>query len=136
MVGLVLDSSIALSWCLPDEDRTDEIQQEVSRSGAIVPAPWPLEVANALLMAERCQRITADFRNSALRDLATLPIVLDALTSVRAWHETLRLAEGCRLTVYDAAYLELAQRHILPLATLDAELRLAAQALGVGMLGG
>jgi len=135
MVGLVLDSSIALSWCLPDEDRTDQIQQEVSRSGAIVPAHWPLEVANALLMAERRQRITADFRNSALRDLATLPIVLDSLTSVRAWHETLRLAEGCRLTVYDAAYLELAQRHALPLATLDAGLRLAAQALGVGVLG-
>ena len=87
-------------------------------------------------MAERRQRITAAFRNSALRDLATLPIVLDSETSVRAWHETLRLAEGYRLTVYDAADLELARRHTLPLATLDVELRLAAQARGVNVLGG
>jgi len=136
MAGLVLDSSIALSWCLPDEDGTDQIQQAVAKSGAIAPAHWPLEVANALLMAERRQRITAAFRNSALRDLATLPIVLDSETSVRAWHETLRLAEGYRLTVYDAADLELARRHTLPLATLDVELRLAAQARGVNVLGG
>jgi predicted nucleic acid-binding protein len=135
LVGLVLDSSIALSWCLPDEDGTDQIQQEVAGSGAIAPTHWPLEVANSLLMAERRQRITADFRNAALRDLATLPIILDAETSARAWHETLRLAEAYRLTAYDAAYLELAQRRALPLATLDAEMRVAAQALGITLLG-
>lgn len=136
MAGLVLDSSIAVSWCLPDEGEADQIQHEVAEAGAIAPAHWPLEVANTLLMAERRQRITADFRNSALRDLAALPIVLDSETSLRAWHDTLRLAEGHHLTVYDAAYLELAQRHTLPLATLDVELRHAAQAIGVGVLGG
>jgi predicted nucleic acid-binding protein len=135
MAGLVIDSSIALSWCLPDEDGMDQIQQEVAVSGATAPAHWPLEVANALLMAERRQRINAAFRNAALRDLAALPIVLDTETSARAWHETLTLAEGYRLTAYDAAYLELAQRRALPLATLDAELRVAAHATGVMLLG-
>jgi predicted nucleic acid-binding protein len=134
MTGLVLDSSIALSWCLPDEGGTDQIQQAVAASGAIAPAHWPLEVANALLMAQRRQRISADFRNAALRDLAALPISLDGETSARAWDETLRLAEAYRLTTYDAAYLELAQRLALPLATLDGELRVAANALRVSLL--
>jgi len=131
MARLVLDSSIALSWCLPDENATEQIQHQVATSGAIAPAHWPLEIANALLMAERRQRIDAGFRNAALRDLASLPIALDAETSARAWDETLSLAETYRLTAYDAAYLELAQRLALPLATLDAELRVAAQALGI-----
>jgi predicted nucleic acid-binding protein len=134
MTGLVLDSSIALSWCLPDEGGTDQIQQEVAGSGAIAPAHWPLEVANALLMAERRHRINAEFRNAALRDLAALPISLDGETPARAWDETLRLAEAYRLTAYDAAYLELAQRLTLPLATLDAELRVAANALRISLL--
>jgi predicted nucleic acid-binding protein len=123
-----------LSWCLPDEGGTDPIQQEVAGSGAIAPAHWPLEVANALLMAVRRQRINTEFRNAALRDLAALPITLDAETSARAWHETLRIADTYRLTAYDAAYLELAQRLGLPLATLDAELRVAAQSLGATVL--
>ena len=117
MAGLVLDSSITISWCLPDEGGTDQIQEAVARSGAIAPAHWPLEVVNALLMAERRQRISADFRDAALRDLGALPIVLDPETSTRAWDETLRLADAHRLTAYDAAYLELARRRALPLAT-------------------
>ena len=123
-----------MSWCLPDEGGTDQIQQEVAGFGAIAPAHWPLEVANALLMAVRRQRINTEFRNAALRDLAALPITLDAETSARAWHETLRIADTYRLTAYDAAYLELAQRLGLPLATLDAELRVAAQSLGATIL--
>jgi predicted nucleic acid-binding protein len=86
-------------------------------------------------MAERRQRISADFHNAALQDLGVLPIVLDRETSARAWHETLQLAEACRLTAYDAAYLELAHRRALPLATLDEEMRLAADALGIPVLG-
>jgi predicted nucleic acid-binding protein len=134
LTALVLDSSIALSWCLPGESGTDAVQREVAGAGAIAPAHWPLEVANALLMAQRRQRISADFRNAALRDLAALPISLDGETSARAWDETLRLAEAYRLTTYDAAYLELAQRLALPLATLDGELRVAANALRVSLL--
>ncbi len=135
MPGLVVDSSIALSWCLPDEHgpATDQIQQTVAELGALVPGHWPLEVANALLMAVRRRRIDAGFRAAALRDLAALPIALDAETSAHAWHDTLRLAEAHNLTVYDAAYLELARRAKLPLATLDRELIAAARALGLGI---
>jgi predicted nucleic acid-binding protein len=136
MAGLVVDSSIALSWCLPGEDETDQIQREVAEEGAIVPSHWPLEVANALLMAERRQRITTAFRSAALQDLGALPIILDDETSARAWRETLQLAETYRLTAYDAAYVELAHRRALPLATLDAELRLAAHALGITLIEG
>ena len=137
MAGLVLDSSIALSWCLPDEalPDADEVQRTVATQGAVVAAHWPLEVANALLMAVRRGRIDGDFRDASLRDLAGLPIALDPETSSRAWRDTLRLAETHRLTAYDAAYLELAHRRGLPLATLDADLRAAARALGVGVVG-
>ena len=136
MAGLVIDSSIVLSWCLPDEGGADQIQEAVASAGALAPAHWPLEVANALLMAERRRRITTDFRNATLQDPKTLPITLDAETTARAWRDTLQLAEAHRLTMYDAAYLELAQRRTLPLATLDAELGSAARALGIPLLGG
>ena len=86
-------------------------------------------------MTVRRRRIDADFRSAALRDLAALPIALDAETSSHAWHATLALADARGLTAYDAAYLELALRRNLPLATFDAELRRAAQALGVVSLG-
>lgn len=136
MADLVLDSSIALAWCMPDEDapEADEIQARVARHGACAAAHWPLEVANALLMAVRRGRIDVRFRDAALRDLATLPIALDTETAPRAWRETLRLADTHHLTIYDAAYLDLAIRRALPLATLDAELRTAAQAEGVALL--
>jgi predicted nucleic acid-binding protein len=137
MAGIVVDSSIALSWCLPDEAApdVDEVQRTVAMQGAVVPVHWPIEVANALLVAMRRARIDAGFRDAALRDLAALPIALDPETASRAWHDTLRLADAHRLTVYDAAYLELAHRRDLPLATLDAELHAAARALGVALLG-
>jgi predicted nucleic acid-binding protein len=136
VAGLVLDSSIAISWCLPDEGAPEasEAQRRLAKDGAVVVAHWPLEVTNALIMATRCKRIDVAFRNAALRDLAALPIRLDGETSSLAWHDILRLADAYGLTVYDAAYLELASRMVLPLATLDAELRGAAQSLGVAVI--
>ena len=85
-------------------------------------------------MAERRQRITAAFRNAALQDLGALPIILDDETSARAWQEIFQVAEATRLTAYDAAYIELAHRRALPLATLDADMRVAAHALGITLL--
>ena len=87
-------------------------------------------------MAVRRHRIDADFRRAALADLALLDITTDPYTDSFAWGETLTLADRFRLTLYDAAYLELAQRRTLPLATLDKELCDAASALGVRVLGG
>jgi predicted nucleic acid-binding protein len=137
-VSLVLDSSATLAWIYSDET-TEAIRQlfdAVAENGAIVPALWRLEVANSLTVAVRRRRIGTDFRRAALADLALLDITTDPYTDSLAWGETLNLADRFRLTVYDAAYLELAQRRILPLATLDEELRAAAAALGVRILGG
>ena len=103
--------------------------------GAWVPAFWRLEVANVLEMNVRRGRHPAAFRDAALADLAALPIAVDAETDRQAWGATLRLAARHRLTLYDAAYLELAQRRGLPLATLDRELRVAGTAEGVILLG-
>jgi predicted nucleic acid-binding protein len=136
-VSLVLDSSVALAWVYSDET-TESIHRVfdlVIAGGAWVPALWRLEVANILEMGVRRRRTDAAFRDATLADLALLPIQLDAETDRHAWSATLRLAERNRLTVYDAAYLELAQRRGLPLATLDAELRVAALAEHVPLLG-
>jgi predicted nucleic acid-binding protein len=100
-----------------------------------VPALWRLEVANILEMGVRRGRTDTAFRDATLADLALLPILLDAETERQAWGATLRLAEKRRLSLYDAAYLELAQRRALPLATLDVELRVAAKAENISLLG-
>ena len=136
-MSLVLDSSVALAWVY-SEETTSPIQQVFARltaNGAWVPALWRLEVANILEMGVRSRRNTAAFRDSTLADLALLPIQVDAETDRQAWGATLRLAARHRLTLYDAAYLELAQRRGLALATLDLELRAAAKAEGVPLLG-
>ena len=86
-------------------------------------------------MAVRKCRIDPDFRRAALADLALLDITTDQQTDSHAWTDTLNLADRFQLTVYDAAYLELAQRRGLPLATLDQELRTAATAIGLTLLG-
>jgi predicted nucleic acid-binding protein len=107
----------------------------VIENGAWVPGLWKLEVANILEMGARRGRHDTAFRNSTLADLALLPISIDAETDRQAWGATLQLAERHRLTLYDAAYLELALRRGLPLASLDSELRGAAKAEGVVLLG-
>jgi predicted nucleic acid-binding protein len=86
-------------------------------------------------MAVRKRRIDPDFRRAALADLALLDITTDQQTDSYAWTDTLNLADHFNLTVYDAAYLELARRRMLPLATLDQELGTAATAIGVTVLG-
>jgi predicted nucleic acid-binding protein len=104
-------------------------------NGAWVPSLWSLEVANILETGIRRGRHDVAFRDSTLADLSLLPISTDPETSNQAWNNTLQLAHRHRLTLYDAAYLELAQRRGLPLATLDSDLRSAATAEGVPLLG-
>jgi predicted nucleic acid-binding protein len=136
-VSLILDSSATLAWVYSDET-TEAIRHVfdlVSEGGAWVPGLWRLEVANILEMGVRRGRHDAAFRDATLADLALLPIALDPETDCQAWGATARLAERHRLTLYDAAYLELAQRRGLPLATLDRELRAAAVAESIVLLG-
>lgn len=134
---LVLDSSATLAW-IYSEETTQAIRHIFDllvENGAWVPGLWKLEVANILEMGVRHGRHDAAFRDSTLADLALLPINLDPETDRQAWGATSQLASRHRLTLYDAAYLELAQRRDLPFATLDRELRSAARVEGVTLLG-
>ena len=137
MPACVLDSAMALAWVLPGEGNatTSALLDEVADDGALVPALWPLEIANVLLMAERRQRITQAQRTRALTTLGALPIDFDTETAARAWARTADLAATYNLTVYDATYLELALRSGLKLATLDAALSRAGRMSGIEVFG-
>ncbi len=126
----VLDASVTACWAFDDEDhplaalaiermRTDE---------AHVPALWWFEVRNILIVNERRGRLTVDHTATFLRALSRLGIAVDTSPDEAA---ILALARRHRLTVYDAAYLELARREALPLATLDSALAAAARAEGL-----
>jgi predicted nucleic acid-binding protein len=136
-VSLVLDPSLALSWYFEDERtaEADAVLDQVVDQGVVVPALWRLEVANGFQSAIRRKRIDAAFRDNALAELAVMDVTVDADTDANAWTTTLRLSDRFRLTAYDAAYLELAQRRRLPLASLDGVLCRAAASLGLTVLG-
>ena len=135
-MSLVLDASVALAWCFNDEETatSTKLLERVTAPGPFVPSLWRLEVANALQIGVRRGRIDVDFRDASLADLALLEIAIDDDTDTHAWGATLQLAARLALTVYDATYLELAQRRGLPLATLDERLRVMARGLGVPLL--
>lgn len=138
MPTFVIDASATLPWCLKDEETawTVDLLRRLDRGDAIiVPAHWPTEVSNGLLMAFRRNRIPADRAALFWDELAVLPIEVEcALTPDRA-KRVLSLCTAHRLTVYDAAYLELAIRLGLPLATLEGALAQAASREGVSPSG-
>jgi predicted nucleic acid-binding protein len=130
---IVIDASVTLAWFFEDE-RTPPVvalSNSVGMSGAVVPMLWPLEIASGFRTAIRRGRIDSAFRDASFVKLAYLPIEIDEETNQHAWHATLRLADRYDLTPYDAAYLELAQRRRLSLATLDRRLDQAARDAGV-----
>ena len=137
-MSFVLDSSIVLAWAYSDETTSAILQifDRLSQGGAWVPSLWRLEVANVLEMGIRRKRHNVEFRDATLADLSQLPIQTDHETDQQAWGATLHLANRHRLTLYDAAYLELALRRSLPLATLDEDLRRAARAEKIPLLVG
>lgn len=126
-----------MARAFPDE-QTDiilEVFEFIAQFGAVVPQLWRIENANSLKVGIRRRRITMEDRSGILADLDDLPILADDETGDRAWVETLALADKHRLTLYDATYLELALRLSLSLATLDDDLRNAAQREAVTLLG-
>ena len=135
MAGLVLDSSFALALVLPDETIAPEhpVNDWLAESGAAVPPHWHIEVGNGLLVAERRKRIFTEDMLAALNAFDRISIEVDA-DHRRSWAETFDLARHHCLTLYDAAYLELAIRLGLPLATLDSELIAAAKAEQVPLI--
>jgi predicted nucleic acid-binding protein len=136
-LSLVLDSSVALAWVYDDEGTpaTDHVLGLVVQLGAWVPSIWHLEVANVLQQGVRRQRMDSVHRDAAITQLANLNIRVDTETSAYARTATLALADRFALTLYGAAYLELARRRALPLASLDRDLRAAAEAAEVVVLG-
>ena len=136
-MSLVIDSSMTLAWYFEDERTAASIAvlNQVAEEGAIVPALWRLEVLNGLQVAVRRGRIDIAYRDASLADLQSVMIAIDPGTNRQAWSATLRLCDRFGLTPYDAAYLELALRRRLPLATLDSELVRAARAESVPLVG-
>ena len=130
---IVIDASLAAAWCFDDEAtaQADAMLDRVRTEGARVPGLWHLEIANVLRQAERRGRIGEADSSRRLELLAQLPILVDIETATRAWGPSLALARTHKLTDYDAAYLELATRLGLPLASKDKELLAAAANSGV-----
>lgn len=136
-MSLILDTSVTIAWLYAERVTfaVEDVFTRLEVSEAWVPSLWRLEVANVLLIGIRRKRHNTIFRDAALTDLAQLPIRVDLDTDHFAWDTTVRLADQHGLTLYDAAYLEVALRRKLPLATLDCELCKAAEAEGVELLG-
>jgi len=134
---LVVDSSVAIAWCFPDEqdDYSQAVLDALASQQAFVPDLWRLEVANTLLVGERRKRSTRADTVAWLGFLSSLPITVDEETRTHAFGDTLSLARDHHLSAYDAAYLELSMRRGLPLATLDDKLKAAARAVGVAIHG-
>jgi predicted nucleic acid-binding protein len=136
-LSLVLDSSVTIAWLFRDEQTqaVRDVLGEVAKTGAVAPFLWRIEVANALQTALRRGRIDAAYRDASIADLQILDVALDSEGDRRVWSGAVTLADHFGLSLYDAVYLELAQRRGLPLASLDRQLRTAATKLGVALLG-
>jgi predicted nucleic acid-binding protein len=132
-MAFVLDASITACWAFQDEDHPDTrlAFHQMRSEEAVVPCLWWFEVRNILVVNERRRRIAESDTAVFLLGLSRLRIRIDRAPEEGA---VLRLARTHRLSVYDAAYLELAQREGLPLATLDADLKKAAAGEGVAIV--
>jgi predicted nucleic acid-binding protein len=133
--AIVVDASVAAAWCFEDEVSpfTESVLDAVVRDGARVPALWIVEMANLLTMAERHGRLDAARVDQVLAALAALPLTLGHGDVGSQTPTLVRLARAHHLTSYDAAYLELAMRTGLPLATRHGSLQTAAERVGVSL---
>jgi predicted nucleic acid-binding protein len=133
----VVDASVVLTWCFPDEHSA--LAQRVARmfqhgESAITPSFWPHEVLNALLVGEKRKRISRELIRTFLKDLAMLPIALQELPADAVFDRIQSLSREHGLTPYDAAYLDLAKVNGLALATLDQDLIRASRKASVELL--
>ena len=137
MSRFVVDASVVLTWCFPDEHSA--LPRRVAQmfkegDSAIAPSFWPHEVLNALLVGEKRKRISGDLIRTFLTDLEALPIALQELQADDVFDRIQSLSREHGLTTYDAAYLDLAQANGLPLATLDEDLIRACSKTGVALI--
>ena len=131
--AIVIDASVALAWCFPDEasDYADGVLVALEGRTAVVPAIWQAEITNALLVGERRKRIRQPEVRRFVELLNGLSILEDGQPFADAMNNILPLAREYDLSAYDAAYLDVAVRHRAPLATLDGALQKAARAAGI-----
>jgi predicted nucleic acid-binding protein len=136
VTDIVIDASVALAWCFKDEltETAAQLREQLQTTVAAVPLLWSIEIANVLALAERRGRITPAESAQLIALFETLDIQTDGEMASLAFTRILDLARAQRLTAYDAAYLELAMRLGVPLASKDADLCDAAQRLGVSVL--
>jgi predicted nucleic acid-binding protein len=132
MAAYVLDSSVAASWCFPDEQTSysKAALLAINPSGAVAPRLLAYEIRNTVLIGVRRRRITQGQAADFLRTLARLPI---RLTDPASYDDVFALAERHNLSMYDASYLDLAVREHMVLATLDSQLVRSALAEGIGL---
>ena len=133
MNRFVIDNSVVVSWYFKDEANayTLAVLRGLDAAQAIAPAIWPLELSNALLVAEHRNRLTEAETAHILTVLHSLSISIEQEPPERVWAEILQLARTQRLSTYDASYLDLAMRMGSPIATLDKALRNAARKVNV-----
>jgi predicted nucleic acid-binding protein len=132
--GFVLDASVTMAWCFgsQSDDYCKRVLDALAGSRAVAPDIWILEILNTLMVAERKRRLRAEQSDAFLETLWRLPIDVESAASKTSWSsEVMLLARANGLSSYDGAYLELASRKSLPLATRDAALRRAANRSGV-----
>src|SRR5512139_2644565 len=132
--AFVADASVAIGWVHPDQAtaHTGAMLSAIAEGATLeVPALWPLEVANALIVLQRRRKLTEDERQAGLGWLRGLPLRIDHEMALLAFSRLSELASAHQLSVYDAAYLELAQRRRLVLGCMDGALRKAAVPAGV-----
>lgn len=136
MSAFVLDASMAMAWHFKDEktNRTLAVEDRTDAATIVVPRHWYAEVANAVWVGERRKRTGLAEAAQFFERLAGLVIVVDDLAVERVWSDILPRARAYGLTVYDTAYLELAERLGLPLASLDGPLNDAARRAGIGLV--
>jgi predicted nucleic acid-binding protein len=136
--SFVADASVAIGWVHPAQAtaHTAAMLDALAEGATLeVPALWPLEVANALTVLERRRKLTEDEKQAGLGWLRQLPLRIDGEMALLAFSRLSELASAYQLSVYDAAYLELAQRRRLALGCKDGPLRMAAKRAGVGLWG-
>jgi predicted nucleic acid-binding protein len=133
----VLDNSVVMAWFFEDEvsEYADAVLQSLEDAEAVVPAIWPLEVGNVLLVAERRRRIKKADAVRFLDLLGGLPITVQQESPERMLGDIVALARECHLSTYDASYLDLAMRTGIPFATQDAALLKASRKCGVSIYG-
>ena len=132
----VVDNSIVMTWCFKDEANplADAVLSSLTEAVAVVPGIWPLEVVNLLLVAERQERLHESDSVRFISLLSQLPIVVERTWPERMMKDLLALGRANSLSSYDAAYLDLATRQGLPIATLDSKLLEAARRVDIPIL--